>query len=135
LKKHYSQRDELAPLFWTATAWGSMLGVTEQMDQAVDLPAVRVMVEHVVAIEPGYEDGAGLVFLGGVYSQTPADYGGDPVKGKAFFERALQLTQRKSYMVQPTTLGCTLSRSAIASCFTICSTRCWRRKIAATACV
>lgn len=100
LKKHDSDRDDLAPLFWTATAWGSMLGVTEEMDQAVDLPAVRVMVEHIVAIDPGYEDGAGLVFLGGVYSQTPASYGGDPAKGKAFFERALQLTGRKSYMVQ-----------------------------------
>jgi hypothetical protein len=100
LMKNYPDRDDLAPLFWTATAWGSMLGVTEQLDQAVDLPAVRVMIEHVVAIDPSYEDGAGLVFLGGVYSQTPPDYGGDPVRGKAFFERALQLTGRKSYMVQ-----------------------------------
>lgn len=100
LKQHYSDREDLAPVFWTAMSWGSMLGATDQLDTTVDLPVIRIMVEHVVALDPGYESGAALVFLGGVYAQTPPDFGGDLVKAKAYFERALELTGRKAKVVQ-----------------------------------
>ena len=100
LKKRYPDRDDLGPVFWTASAWGSMLGQTDEMDAAVDLPMIRTMIEHVVAIDPGYESATGLVFLGGVYAQTPPDFGGDPKKAKECFERALRLTSRKSHVVQ-----------------------------------
>ncbi|HKU39481.1 MAG TPA: TRAP transporter TatT component family protein [Polyangiales bacterium] len=100
LKDEYPHADDLAPVFWTATAWGSMLNMTDQLDAAVDLPAIRTLIEHVVAVDPGYESAAGLVFLGGLYAQTPPDFGGDPAKAKAFFERALALTERRSHVVQ-----------------------------------
>ncbi|HKP59725.1 MAG TPA: TRAP transporter TatT component family protein [Polyangiales bacterium] len=100
LKRQYPEREDLAPVFWTASAWGSMLGQTDAMDAAVDLPMIRTMIEHVISIDPGYEGATGLVFLGGVYAQTPPDFGGDPKKAKEFFERALQLTERKSHVVQ-----------------------------------
>jgi hypothetical protein len=100
LKQHYSDHDDIAPVFWTAMAWGSMIGATDQLDTTVDLPMIRVMVEHVVALDPGYESAAALVFLGGVYAQTPPDFGGDLVKAKAYFERALELTGRKAKVVQ-----------------------------------
>jgi hypothetical protein len=100
LKKHYADRADIAPVFWAAMAWGSMIGATDQLDAAVDLPMVRALVEHVVAVEPGYESAAALVFLGGLYAQTPPDFGGDLVKAKAYFERALELTGRKAKVVQ-----------------------------------
>ena len=100
LQRHYGAREDLAPVFWTATAWGSMLGMTDALDAAVDLPMIRALVEHVIALDPGYESGAALVFMGGLYSQTPPDFGGDPAKGKQYFERALELTGRKSHVVQ-----------------------------------
>jgi TRAP transporter T-component len=100
LKDRYGSIEDLAPVFWAASAWGSMLNQTDQLDAAADLPMIRAMIEHVVAVDPGYESGTGLVFLGGLYAQTPADFGGDPAKGKAYFERALALTERKSHVVQ-----------------------------------
>ena len=100
LKQHYPSRDDLGPVFWTASAWGSMLGQTDALDNTIDLPMVRAMIEHVVAVDPGYESATGLVFLGGLYAQTPPDFGGDLSKAKAFFERALALTGRKSHVVQ-----------------------------------
>jgi hypothetical protein len=81
-------------------AWGSMIGATDQLDATVDLPMIRALVEHVVALDPGYESAAALVFLGGVYAQTPPDFGGDMVKAKTYFERALELTGRKAKVVQ-----------------------------------
>ena len=100
LKQHYPDREDLGPVFWTASSWGSMLGVTDALDATVDLPMIRAMVEHVIERDPGYEGATGLVFLGGVYSQTPPDFGGDLAKGKEYFERALALTERKSHVVQ-----------------------------------
>jgi hypothetical protein len=100
LERHYPEREDLGPVFWTASAWGSMLGVTNELDATVDLPVIRAMIEHVIEVDPGYESATGLVFLGGVYSQTPPDFGGDLAKGKAYFERALALTERKSHVVQ-----------------------------------
>jgi hypothetical protein len=100
LQKHYPGRDDLGPVFWTASAWGSMLGQTDALDNTIDLPLVRVMIEHVIALDPGYESATGLVFLGGLYAQTPPDFGGDPVKGRQLFERALSLTGRRSHVVQ-----------------------------------
>lgn len=100
LQKHYPAARELAPVFWTASAWGSMLNTTDALDATVDLPMIRTMIEHVVAVDPGYESAVGLVFLGGIYAQTPPDFGGDLTKAKQNFERALELTQRKSHVVQ-----------------------------------
>jgi len=100
LARHYPDREDLAPVFWTASSWGSMFAQTDALDATVDLPLIRVMVEHVIARDPGYESATGLVFLGGLYAQTPPDFGGDLTKAKAYFERALQLTGRKSHVVQ-----------------------------------
>jgi hypothetical protein len=99
LKDEYPDREDLAPVFWAASAWGSMLGQTNELDAAVDLPVIRALMEHVVAVDPGYESATGLVFLGGVYAQTPPDFGGDPGKARAYFERALELTGRKSHVI------------------------------------
>lgn len=100
LEREYSSEDDLAPVFWTGMAWGSVLGVTDQLDQAIDVPSIRMLVEHVVAVNPSYQGGAALVFLGGLLAQTPAEYGGDLEQAKEYFERALKLTERKSHTVQ-----------------------------------
>jgi hypothetical protein len=100
LQREYTNKADLAPVFWTGMAWGSVLGVTDQLDQAIDVPAVRALIEHVVVVDPGYEGGASLVFLGGLLAQTPPEYGGNPEQAKGYFERALTITQRKSHTVQ-----------------------------------
>ena len=100
LERKYAAADDMAPVFWTASAWGSMLGQTDALDATVDLPMIRVMIEHVIKHDPAYESGTGLVFLGGVLAQTPPAFGGDLVKAKAYFERALELTKHRSHVVQ-----------------------------------
>jgi hypothetical protein len=101
LRRHYSdpQRD-IGPVFWTASAWGSMLGQTDQLEATIDLPLIRVLIEHSIALDAGYESATALVFLGGLYAQTPPDFGGDLAKAKKYFEQALALTARKSHVVQ-----------------------------------
>ena len=100
LEREYDEAEDIAPVFWTASSWGSMLGQTDALDATIDLPMIRVMIEHVIERDPGYESGTGLVFLGGVLAQTPPAFGGDLEKAKSYFERALELTKRRSHVVQ-----------------------------------
>lgn len=101
LAEHYDDPEEdTAPLFWAAAGWGGLMNMSEDLSLAVDLPAVIALVERVVALDEGYEDGGALVFLGGFNSQFPAQFGGSVEKGKEYFERALAITHRRAHQVQ-----------------------------------
>jgi len=101
LRRHYSDpKADIGPVFWTASTWGAMLGVTDQLEGTIDLPTIRVLIEHSISLDPAYESAAALVFLGGMYAQTPPDFGGDLAKSKNYFEQALKLTARRSHIVQ-----------------------------------
>jgi len=101
LNDHYKDpKADVAPVFWTAIAWGSLLNLTEQVDLAVDLPTIKALIEHSAKLDPGFQSAGALMFLGGFYAQFPAEFGGSPEKGKAYFERALKLTGRRAHVVQ-----------------------------------
>ena len=101
LRDHYDDpKDDVAPVFWAASAWGSILNLTEDMGLVADLPTVRTLIEHSARLDPGFEMAAALQFLGGFYAQFPAQFGGSPEKGKEYFEQALKLTGRRAHLVQ-----------------------------------
>ena len=79
---------------------GALLGASDDLSLAMDFPAIIALVERVVALDPGFEDGGALVFLGGFNAQFPAQFGGSVEKGKAYFERALKATSRRAHQVQ-----------------------------------
>jgi hypothetical protein len=100
LQEHYADaEDDVAPVFWTASAWGSLLNMTEDMGQMIALPTVRTLFDHSVSLDPGFELAGGVQFLGGFLSQFPAQMGGSPERGRQYFEQALKLTQRKAHIV------------------------------------
>jgi hypothetical protein len=100
LQEHYTDaEDDVAPVFWAASAWGSLMNMTEDMGQMIALPTVRTLVEHSVSLNPAFEMAGGVQFLGGFLSQFPAQMGGSPARGQQYFEQALQLTKRKAHIV------------------------------------
>jgi hypothetical protein len=93
---------ELAPaLFWSAYAWGSAINISRD-DPAMlaDLAFPRVLAERAIALDEGYYNAEGHVLLGVFHSSLGESIGGHPEKGREHFERALELTSRKSYVVQ-----------------------------------
>lgn len=101
LAEHYDDPEEdVAPLFWLASSWGALLGMSEDPSLAMDLPAIIALVERVVALDEGFEGAGALVFLAGFNSQFPAEFGGSAERGKEYFERALQITGRRAHQVQ-----------------------------------
>jgi len=92
--------DDIAPLFWLMMSWTSAINNSPHSEDLADMAQLRVIAAWVIARNPGYEDAGALVFLGGFESSMPKAVGGDPAKGKAYFERALELTKRKNQIVQ-----------------------------------
>jgi hypothetical protein len=91
--------DDIAPLFWLMLSWTSAINNSPNTEDLADMAELRVIAAWVIARNPGYEDAGALVFLGGFESSMPKAFGGDPKKGKEYFDRALELTQRKNQIV------------------------------------
>jgi hypothetical protein len=80
-------------------AWTSAINNSPHSEDLADMAELRVIADWVIQRDPGYEDAGALVFLGGFESSMPKAFGGDPVKGKEYFERALKITGRKNHIV------------------------------------
>jgi hypothetical protein len=101
LRKHYPDPEQDTELvFWCAVAWGSEITNAPSLDAVVDLPTVKVLAEHSIALDEGYENAGALALVGGIESSIPEQIGGDWKKGKAYFERALQLSGRRNHLHQ-----------------------------------
>jgi hypothetical protein len=100
LKKQWKDRDDDLPLlFWLMMSWSSAINNSPDMDALIDMPTIRTIASWIAQLDPGYEDAGALVFLGGFECSMPAALGGDPKKGKQFFDQALAITQRKNHIV------------------------------------
>jgi hypothetical protein len=99
LKKNWNDpEDDIPVLFWLMMTWNSSINNDTGMDSLVDLPIIRALAEHIAAVDPAYEDAGALVFLGGFECSIPEQVGGNPKKGKEYFERALVMTQRRNHI-------------------------------------
>jgi hypothetical protein len=100
LKSDWNDReDDLPLLFWLMMTWNAAVNNAPDMDASIDMPAIRTLASYITEIDPGYEDAGALVFLGGFECSMPAALGGDPKKGRKYFDQAVALTQRKNHIV------------------------------------
>ena len=53
-----------------------------------------------MSIDPAYDNGGAYLYLGVINSIRPASLGGKPEEGKAYFDKALELSQGKNQMVR-----------------------------------
>lgn len=101
LDAHVRSREAALLALWTGIAWGSAIGMSSgDPEMVADLTLTRAFVERSVAYDETLEHSAGLTFLAGVSSATGEAIGGEPERGRQIFERTLQLTQRRTFVVQ-----------------------------------
>ena len=89
-------------LYDEATTWAGYIQ-THSDDYAAlaAIPRVTAALDRVVALAPDYDHGSAWIYLGVLYSLRPAAVGGEPEKGRAAFERAIQLSAGRHLMAQP----------------------------------
>ena len=94
-------QSEVPYLFWTAYNWGNIILMT--LDKPVSLMNL-VKVEKIMGrcqeLDEEYNFAGVNLFYGSYYAGRPAILGGNPEKGKKYFERCFQLNNEKFYMAK-----------------------------------
>jgi hypothetical protein len=65
-----------------------------------DLPKLQALLLRCVSIDPQIDNGGAYLYLGVLDSIRPASLGGKPEEGKAYFDKALELSSGKNQMVR-----------------------------------
>ena len=87
-------------MFWTASAWGAWISShLESMTALAELPRVIHLMEWVLDRDESFRGGRPHVFLGVYHAARPKILGGDPVRSRQHFDRALELSSRHDLMM------------------------------------
>jgi hypothetical protein len=100
LKDEYTDKDDVAPVFWAGMAWGAAINMSlDQPDLIAELPVAKAFVLRAKELDDGFFNGGVYVFLGAMESAFPKAMGGDPEKGRDYFEQGLRRTERRNHML------------------------------------
>lgn len=94
-------KDDVALLYWSAASWGSAISLgLDRMDLIGDFPAVRVLADQAMRVNPDFERGA-LYELMMTLDSLPEALGGAPKDKrdailKSHFDHAVRLQQNLS---------------------------------------
>lgn len=96
-----ADRGDVPTLYGYGSAWAGWVQVNASDWNAVaELPKVQALMERVVELEPGYENGRADLYLGVLYTLRPASLGGRPELGRKYFERAIELSKGKDLLAK-----------------------------------
>lgn len=88
---------DTAGMYSLAASWAGYLQAnSEDWEAIADLPKIEALLDRVVALEPGIDQGQAWVYLGVMNSLRPEAVGGKPEQGRANFEKAIALSNGKN---------------------------------------
>lgn len=92
---------EVSALFTAAGAWATWIQANRDDWVAIaDKARVDAMIRRVVEIDPDYQRGAPFVYLGVLDTLVPEAMGGKPEQGRAYFERAIELSSGRNLIAK-----------------------------------
>ncbi|MCU5781453.1 hypothetical protein MA04_00753 [Alcanivorax balearicus MACL04] len=93
--------DDLPLLFTLGSAWAGYIQThSDDWNAVAELARVRALMERVVALDEGYQNGQAHMYLGVLNSLLPASLGGQPEQAKAHFEQAVALSQGRNLLAR-----------------------------------
>ena len=96
-----SGRGDVPTVYGFAAAWAGKIQVDSGDWNAIaDLPKLQATLQHCAKLAPAYDNGGAYLYLGVINSIRPAALGGKPEQGKAYFEKALELSGGRNQMVR-----------------------------------
>jgi len=96
-----TDRKDIATLYGFAAAWAGRIQVnTGDWNAIADLPKLEALLLRVAELDPQYDNGGAYLYLGVVNSIRPASLGGKPEQGKAYFDKALEISGGRNQMVR-----------------------------------
>ncbi len=92
---------DIATIYGFAAAWAGKIQVNSGDWNAIaDLPKLQALLVRANAIDEHYDNGGAALYLGVINSIRPASLGGKPEEGKAYFDKALELSGGRNQMVR-----------------------------------
>jgi len=96
-----ADEDDLPVLYGWGSAWASWIQADSADWNAIaDLPKVQALMERIVALESGYEEGGAHLYLGVLYTLRPASMGGQPELGRDHFEKAIEYSGGRNLLAK-----------------------------------
>jgi hypothetical protein len=93
--------NDIATTYAFGAAWAGKIQVnTGDWNAIADLPKLQALLTRTNQIDPHYDNGGASLYLGVVNSIRPASLGGKPEEGKAYFDKALELSGGRNQMVR-----------------------------------
>ncbi len=94
-----SEKD-LPALFGYGASWATWIQAnSDDWNAIAEVPKVEAIMIRILTLDEQYRDGWPQLYMGVLSTQLPPAYGGKPEQGRAYFERALELSERKNLMV------------------------------------
>jgi hypothetical protein len=93
-------KGRLPALFWTSMSWNAWINLNLDKPSALaQLGTAEACLKRVLQIGPDFLHGAPHVLMGSLLSARPGLLGGNEAKAKAFFDKAMQLSNRRFLLV------------------------------------
>jgi hypothetical protein len=100
LKQHYTDRDDVAPVFWAGMTLGAAINMSlDQPDLLAEMPNAKAFALRAQELDDDFFNAGVYMFLGSLEAAFPAALGGNPERGRELFEQGLAKTQRKNHML------------------------------------
>ena len=94
-------KKEFEALFWTAISWNAWINLNLDKPAALaQLGLSQACLERVMEIDPNYLHGLPYILKGVSLSARPKMFGGDVKQARNYFEKALELSDRKFFLAQ-----------------------------------
>jgi len=95
------KKKDVPTLFALGNAWAAWIMVNKNdLNAIADLSHIELIMKRITELDETYKDGAAYLYLGTLASLLPPALGGKPEQGKAYFEKAITLSQEKNLMVK-----------------------------------
>jgi tetratricopeptide (TPR) repeat protein len=98
LKESFTEKSSAPLLLWAGQAWGAYINTAkDDMVAVADLPYAKAFIARSIELDPDYYHAAGYTFMG---IATASELAADLEVAKAYFEKALESTERRSLVTQ-----------------------------------
>lgn len=88
------EKEQAPDLFWWGMSWGLWVNSNRDKPEVISqFPYVKVVMNRVLELDPGYQNGLPHLFFGVYYGSVSQALGGEPAQGKNHFDQVLAITQ------------------------------------------
>ncbi len=94
-------KDDVPLIYTLGSSWAGWIQAhSDDFNAVADLPRVELLMQRVLALDEGYQQGAAHLYMGVIATAIPPALGGRPEVGKAHFEKALSLSGGNNLMAK-----------------------------------